>query len=189
MNIPKNIETERLNLRHQSERDEAPFVNFMCDTESTRFSSFSNEQKTEDGAKALLAYTISSYKTNSPLFVLTAETAKTRDFVGVCGLNPLKPDNEIEVFYTVAVEQRGNGYGTEMTQCLINYLEENSEYETLIAFVMQDNAAAQKVALVSGFINGGLVVYEHVNEKVYKYIYKLKTANKANSADAKKPRG
>ena len=173
MKTPKLINTNRLLLRHQSSKDETPFVNFMCDSESTKYLSFSLEHKTIDGAKALLSYTISSYNSETPLFILTAEDKENGQFVGVCGLNPLIPDNEIEVFYTVAADQRGKGYATEMTHGLIQYLTNKCEYKSLIAFIMQGNASAQKVALASGFKNEGLVVNDNFEEKVFKYVFKL----------------
>jgi [ribosomal protein S5]-alanine N-acetyltransferase len=145
----------------------------MCDSESTKFLSFSAEQKTIEGAKALLNYTISSYDSENPLFILTAEDKKIGNFIGVCGLNPLKANKEIEIFYTVASDQRYKGYAVEITQSLIQYLINNHGYKKLIAFIMQANIGAQKVALNSGFQNYGLVANENFEDKVFKYVYNL----------------
>lgn len=173
MKVPKHIETKRLILRHQLENDEASFINFMCDSESTQFLSFSDEQKTKEGAKALLGDTVSSCDSESPLFILTAEDKESKTYVGVCGLHPLADDKEIEIFYTVASDQRARGFATEMTQALVQYLKINHEFKQVIAFIMQANANAQKVALSSGFQNHGLVAHEDFNDKVFKYAYDL----------------
>ena len=56
------IETERLRIRLLERRDLGPFVNFMTDTESTRYLTFGDEQKTETGARELFAAIVGSYE-------------------------------------------------------------------------------------------------------------------------------
>ena len=54
------IETARLRIRKFSQSDVEPFITFMTDRESTRFLIFGDEQKSHEGAKALIEATIGS---------------------------------------------------------------------------------------------------------------------------------
>ena len=122
----------------------------MSDPKCTKYLSFSDERKSEQGAKDLLAYTVGSYQTENPLFILAAEDNES-NYLGTCGLNPLDTERQIEIFYTVNSEHQRKGFALKMVNGLIEYLKTNTEYQLVVAYIVPENSAAIIVANKAGF--------------------------------------
>jgi len=141
MNIPHQLETERLILRRLVPLDIEPFSAFMRDDEATRYMVFTTEQRTHDGAKEMIDYTISAYDTKEAVFVL-AIADKEGKYLGSLGATPTENPTEIEFFYTLLPNYWGKGFATEATQQLLHYLFNNTDAEVLVAYVFPENSSS-----------------------------------------------
>ncbi len=85
------------------------FLKFMTDPAATRHLLFSDDMKSEDGARALFESTIESYSTDDPIHAY-AVALKNNRFIGSCGFSPIDEVAGLyECFYTLLpriLEQR-----------------------------------------------------------------------------------
>lgn len=109
------IETERLRIRLLERRDLGPFVNFMTDTESTRYLAFGDEQKTETGARELFAAIVGSYERPESVAAYGLEDKASGAYVGSCGFAPVT-EGALECYYTILSGRRRKGYAHEAMQ-------------------------------------------------------------------------
>lgn len=75
------IQTERLTIRKLKPSDLEAFSLFMLDSESTKFLAFSEEQKTEAGARELFDLVIQSYSSSQPIHSYAIENQKTHQYI------------------------------------------------------------------------------------------------------------
>ena len=152
MNIPHQLQTERLILRRLINADIEPFYQFMSDAESTKYMAFTDEQKTLEGATAMVEWTISTYDSDEAIFVLAITLAESGDYIGSLGASPDPNADAVEIFYTLMPSYRGQGYAREAVQCLIEYLQGHEGVPRIVAYVMTGNDASIKVAKRIGMI-------------------------------------
>ncbi len=158
MNVPAIIDTERLIVRRHTIEDLEAFARFLADGEATRYMAFTPEQRTREGAKLMLDYVIAAYDTPDAVFSMTIADPDTDTYWGSCGLNPLPEEPEaIEMYYTVMPDRQGNGYATEAARAIVEYAFAHSEYQRIIAHVMEENVASIRVAQHLGFQDDGPV--------------------------------
>ena len=96
INVNFSISSERLRIRRFEQGDLEAFVSFMTDPESTQFLTFGEEQKSREGAMALLNATIDAYDSSKPMMAFAVEDCVTKEFVGFCGLTP-REDGAVEI--------------------------------------------------------------------------------------------
>jgi len=143
--LPSRIDAARLIIRPLRKDEEATFVAFMTDEETTTSFMFEAGQKTEAGARAFLAEIVSSYETDVPFFVCAISAREVDEFVGLCGLSPLAEANTFECFVCLSPRCRGRGYATESVAALIRY--GFAEYPIDAFRVYIDPGNARSVAL------------------------------------------
>lgn len=146
MNVPQQLKTDRLILRRMTPADIQPFYRFLSDTDSTRYMSFSNDQKTLAGATAMVDATIASYDTDGAIFVLTMTLKDTQDYIGSLGASPDADANAIEIFYTLLPDYRGKGYAVEAVKRLVQHLQDAHHATRITAYVMSGNDPSIRVA-------------------------------------------
>jgi pimeloyl-ACP methyl ester carboxylesterase len=111
----------------------------MTEPAATQFLAFPPEIKSTTGATQLLETTISGYDLDRPLFALAVEDRESGIFVGMCGLNPLGTKT-VEIFYAVAPEVWGRGFGTEIASRLVRYAIDDLRIECVKAFIVPSNS-------------------------------------------------
>jgi RimJ/RimL family protein N-acetyltransferase len=146
MNVPQQIETDRLLLRRLTDADIQPFYRFLSDPDSTRYMAFTDEQKTNEGATAMVEATIASYDTDAAIFVLAITLKDSGEYIGSLGASPDPDADATEIFYTLLPEYRGKGYAVEATKHLVDYLQNEEQASRITAYVMNDNAPSIRVA-------------------------------------------
>jgi RimJ/RimL family protein N-acetyltransferase len=146
MNVPQQIETDRLLLRRLTDADIQPFYRFLSDPDSTRYMAFTDEQKTNEGATAMVEATIASYDTDAAIFVLAITLKDSGEYIGSLGASPDPDADATEIFYTLLPEYRGKGYAVEATKHLVDYLQNEEQASRITAYVMTDNAPSIRVA-------------------------------------------
>ena len=160
------LETERFIIRRFQPKDLSSFLEFMLDDESTKYLAFGDEQKTDDGAKALFDFVCSSYESESPIhsYVIAEEDR----YVGSCGFAPYD-EGIYECYYCVNKTERGKGVATEVTKAIAQVLSETLEVR---AYCHPENYAAHAVAKKAGFIHNGLSLHKNFRTESELFIYK-----------------
>jgi len=164
--FPIPLETERFIIRRFQPKDFNAFLEFMLDDESTQYLAFGDEQKTDDGAKALFDFVCSSYESDSPVhsYVIAEEDR----FVGSCGFAPYD-EGIYECYYSVNKTERGKGVATEVTKAIAQVLSKTVEVR---AYCHPKNYAAHAVAKKAGFIHNGLSLHKNFRIESELFIYK-----------------
>ena len=140
----------RLRIRRFRPGDTEDFVGFMVDPESTRFLAFDDEQKSRDGATALLHETIAAYDSDSPMMAFAAEDRRDGHFVGFCGLTPHE-EGAVEIMYAVMPRERAQGYAVEMAAALARHAVHKLGYARVVAPISARHTVSIAVAEKAGF--------------------------------------
>lgn len=156
--LPPFIESERLVIRPFKDEDRDAYLAFMTDSEATRYLLFTDDQRTEEGAGALLDAVRGSYATEDPIFAY-AIALKDDTFIGSCGLSELGGPERLECYYSLSPAHWGRGYATEATAALLRYCFEHDGVEEVWAYMSPDNPNSAGVAERVGMVDRG--VLEH----------------------------
>jgi len=150
MEIIRPINTERLGIRCLDQHDWPGSLKFMTDPVATRHLLFSDDMKSEEGARNLFEATIASYSTDDPIHAY-AIALKNNGFIGSCGFSGIDVDAGIyECFYTLPPEYWSNGYAIEAKKAPIEYCFEVYGINEMRAYVSTENPASLKVAERAG---------------------------------------
>ena len=167
--LPAHLETPRLRIRPFVPDDFEAFAAFMADEEATRYLLFTTEQKTRQGARAILESALGSYRTDEPIFVLAVVDKEEGGYVGSCGLSLMPEGLGYECFYTVVRARWGRGYGTEILKGLLAYAFHECRLERVVALIMPENVASGRVAEKAGMTYDGLVVRTDIDQEMMHY--------------------
>ena len=176
------IDTARLRIRRFSQGDVEPFISFMTDRESTKFLTFGDEQKSNEGAKALLETTIGSYDSEHPMLAFAVEELTTSAFIGFCGLTPHDRET-VEIMYAVMPNTRRKGYATEIATTLARYALDELGYVRVVAPIAPANEFSKVVATKAGFKDCGLTTNANTAATVHQFIFEHEPANNPSAAD------
>jgi ribosomal-protein-alanine N-acetyltransferase len=156
-------------LRRHEPEDAGPFIDFMTDRQNTRYLGFSDEQKTPQGATELLWRVIRSYEGKAPILALAVEDRNSGEYLGSCGLAPLRKGGGAEVFYNVMPAHQGQGLATEVTRALVDYAFTDPFIPLVAAFIWPTNQASRRVAAKSGLSLAGLVDHPDFPDQVERW--------------------
>ncbi len=170
MAVTTPILTGRLKIRRFELADIDSFVEFMTDTESTRYLAFDDEQKTRNGASKLIESTIRAYDSDRPMLAFAVEERSTGSFVGFCGLYP-HDQTVLEIMYAVMPHARRRGYATEIARAVAQYALDDLGYAKVVAPIAFVHSASKTVALRAGFKDFGVVKREPAGEKMHQFIF------------------
>jgi len=157
MKLPEEISTPRLRIRLFKPEDAEAFSSFMMDEIATRFLDFSEEQKTREGALALLESVIASYASCEPIFSLAVEEKTSQLYVGSCGLFPLLRNGEMECYYTVIRSRWGKGYALEFMHRLLQYAFQKLGLNRVAAYTAKFNFPSHNIAEGFGMRYQGVI--------------------------------
>jgi len=156
MEIPDRIETNRLIIRPHVPEDVDAFVDFMTDPEATKHLDFDDDQKTVDGARALLKYVIESYETPEPVFAMAVIDQSTGAFLGSCGFSVIEKDRIVEAYFSLLPRYWGWGFATESMMAILYYAFVELKLEEVVAYAAADNPRSWKVAKNVGMKDQGV---------------------------------
>lgn len=151
MNI--NIETENLILRPflPSDAKDATYY-----SQQPNVSYWLSDMILHDESEALSWIQWLSEKSSieEPFAILAIEYKVEHKCIGVVGVHAkAEIDNEIEILYGISDSYQGNGYATEASKALIQWIFKNTEVESLTAIVKPDNIPSNVVIEKLGFKN------------------------------------
>ena len=164
--VPEEILTRRLRLRRHNADDVEAFQGFMANPESTRYMMFADEQKTSEGAEALLLGVAGLYDTEDPVFAMTITLLGLDRYVGSCGMSPTDEVGVMEVYFSLVPAAQGHGYATETVEALINFASAN-EIRRMIARVFEGNRPSVGVLERAGFQTSEVVDGEFGATSIY----------------------
>ncbi|MEO1653864.1 MAG: GNAT family N-acetyltransferase [Bacteroidota bacterium] len=159
------IETDRGLIRRLKPADKPKFLDLMMDKSVTDNMAFSDDMKTQAGAKQILEMTLNAYETKEPLLAFAIEEKDSSEFLGLCGGTIRKP-GEMEIFYAFLPEQWGRGWATEVLRGLTTHVFLNRDIHLLQLFITPNNRASQRVAEKNNFIKQGWSDHPQFEEKV-----------------------
>ena len=142
--IPDKLDADGVVLRPHSASDLIPFQRFLEDDAATQFMGFTSEQRTAEGAAAMMDAVIASYATDDPICSLTIADPATGDYLGSVG-GAEAGDASMEVFVTVVADAQGRGAATRAMRALQDHLFGTSGVRELRADVVAQNEAAVRL--------------------------------------------
>ncbi len=161
------IFTERLIIRRFEEEDLEPFLDFMLDSESTKYLLFEDIQKTKAGAKELFDFVCASYDAPQPLHSYVIADKNTGQYFGSCGFADYD-DGIVEVYYSINKPFRGKTIATEATNALATRLSSVCEVR---AYCHPENKTAHAVAINSGFLSKGMAMHKNFGIEVLLFVF------------------
>lgn len=169
MTVPHRLETKRLVIRRFVIGDLESLYSFFSDEEATRFLTFTDEQKTFEGAKKLLRLTVKSYDSANPIFSLAVTKKHDNTYMGAVGLSPINGSRDFEVFYTLLPRFWGRGFATEAAESLLKYAFKELDLARIFSYISPENNASENVARRLGMDYLGIVERHDTKTKVRLY--------------------
>ena len=156
ISIPDRIDLGKVVLRPHRASDLAAFQCFLGDPDATRFMAFTPDQKTPEGAAAMMDAVIASYATETPICSLTIADPGDDQYLGAAGAAEAG-DGAMEVFVTVMPEAQQRGVGSAAMRGLVDHLFTTSGPSELRADLVEENAASVSLFERLGFHRQGPV--------------------------------
>lgn len=126
------------------------FTRIWSDSEVTRFLPSRGvpipREKTE---KALVSFVEHWEKLGYGIWKIVEDVAEK--MIGYCGLRYLEELNEVELLYGLAKTYWGKGITTKAAKASVSYGFDEANLDRIIALVLPDNQASQKVIEKTGF--------------------------------------
>jgi ribosomal-protein-alanine N-acetyltransferase len=144
------VETERLCIRQITNDDAKNLSKVLADPAVMQYSTVgvhTEEQIHDYIANCKKQYDLNGYG-HWAIF-----NAITDDFVGVCGLNKHKVDNDdvIHINYRLVTDQQGNGYAVESTFGVLDFAKKSLNLKAVHALIESANISSVKVVNKTGF--------------------------------------
>lgn len=144
-------------LRPHKREDVDGFARFLTDPTATRYMAFTDDQKSYDGARAMLDFVISGYGTDNEVLSLTIADSSDDTYLGSVGAAPTEDAGTVEIYFTVMPEQQGRGLATRAAAVLIDHLVAQPEVSSIRADVVKENPSSVRVLEKLGFRLAGEV--------------------------------
>ena len=134
------IETERLMLRLWMPSDLPSVVRILGDAQTMRYigSGYSRGLTEEEAAHVLERMTERYEKEGIGIWPVALKDGGT--LVGMCGLQHLPENGDVEIAYIFDREQRGKGYATEAASAVLDFGFEQQKLSRIVAVVHPLNA-------------------------------------------------
>jgi [ribosomal protein S5]-alanine N-acetyltransferase len=171
--IPECLETDRLILRPLTRSDFPDFFSFIRNERSTRYLSFTKEQKTYQGSRDLLDLIVDRYGRKNQIFLLAVVREKDNRYVGMVGLFPIKIARNAEIFYSLLPTFRGKGYAAEASHRLLAYGFTELGLERMVAYIFPTNEPSAKVAKRIRMKDEGFVLRKQHGRQVRLRLYSM----------------
>ena len=153
MNGTIELTTDRLVLRKESLSDAENIYKYLgCDPEITKYTGW-NPYTTLESTIEKISSDIKQYDEQGHYsWVITLNG----DFIGTIGAYDFDSiQSSIEIGYSIISKYWGNGYASEATQKVVDYLMNVEKIKKIIAWTHRNNIASLKVLKKAGFIETG----------------------------------
>ena len=161
-----NLETARLILRPFVQSDLDALAEMFADPKVMRYLPAGQGISRERPQVALTRY-IENWEAHG--HGLNAVITKTNQkLIGHCGLEPLNNTKEIELSYGFAQSHWGQGFATEASRACIVFGFDILGLEQIVAIVVPENTASQRVLEKLGMHYIQDASYYHLNVRYYR---------------------
>ena len=148
LNLPENIETERLLIRKLRLADaEAVYYGYASRSEATLYVSWPTHTSIEV-TRQFLAVKQDDWVSGVD-YAYAIEEVESGKLIG--GIGAVDEQGKVSLGYIINPDYKGRGYATEATRALVHVLTTIPEVWRIWAFCDVDNIASQKVLEKSGF--------------------------------------
>lgn len=148
------IETERLILR-QFNLDDAEELNSICN-QSYVLKWMPDWKSSVEDTKEMIGWFADQYPMptkNSARIILAVTLKSNAKLIGTIGIgNKEEVNNEIEIAFFISEQYCNNGYISEASKAMIQWVFDNLKLDYLVSIVEPDNIPSQKVVEKCGFI-------------------------------------
>ena len=144
------IETERLIIRQVTNQDVDDLSKVLADPSVMQYSTVGVH--TKEKIYQYVANCNNQYQLNG-YGHWAIYRSDTNEFVGVCGLNKHKVDNNevIHINYRLAISQQGKGYAVESTLGVLDFAKNTLKLKMVHALIESANIGSVKVVNRTGF--------------------------------------
>ncbi len=143
--IPKALETDRLRIRPYRQEDLGSVTLLLTDEEVVRQTGLKEHQTGQEVA-AFFQVILNSYATRHPVCAFGIEEKETGTVVGSCGYETVGDYGDVQIYYALLPECRGNGYATEASERLIGFLLDDFGARRVLAYTASDNSPSVALA-------------------------------------------
>ena len=172
LQVRKMIKTERLYITEFTlDMVEAVHLNSL-DKDNRKFNPNEVFETMED-AQDTVEFLISVYESGDGPLVYPVLLADGTNIGYVQAV--LMADGKWEVGYHIAKQYTGNGYATEAVTAFLPEIMKKLAIKEILGICVSENISSIKVLEKAGFrkVFEGMGIYQEVNRKICKYIYKL----------------
>lgn len=153
------LETENLIIRPYTKNDALNLYDTLNDKNVLKY--IPEEPITIEQAQNAIDWLISNYDLDLDSdykYSFAIETKQTNDYVGWCGFGYLDYDkSQKEIYFTLKSKYWGQGFATEASKALVEYIFNELELKKLVAVVKPNNVASKRVIEKLGFKHEGIV--------------------------------
>ncbi|MFC0096277.1 GNAT family N-acetyltransferase [Micromonospora marina] len=157
LTCPPSIRDGDIVIRPHKPADLDAFARFLTDPDATRYMAFTPEQKSAEGARAMLDYVISSYGTEDEVLSLTIADASDDSYVGSVGAAPTEAPGVVEIYFTVLPGRQSRGVATRAATLLLDHLVAQPGVREIRADAVRDNHPSIRVLQKLGFQSVGRI--------------------------------
>ncbi len=152
LNLPTHFVTKRLSIQKlRYEEAEEIFYSYASKAEATRFMSWPTHQSIED-TRSFLRYAIQGWETGND-YSYSIRLGHNSRLIGSFGV--INDNGKIQFGYILSPTQWGNGYATEVCQCMMTLLRSQAGVKSVQTFTDINNVASGNVLLKSGLVEDG----------------------------------
>ena len=152
MITPSTLETKRLIIRKFTQED---FDKVLSSMKGATSSSFNQ----------LIKSIISSYQNQEIVISYELVLKINGDSLGFCGLISLEDNKQMECYYILRANYRGNGYAIESLRKIFKYSFSELKLDKIVAYIDQGNTRGCNVAERSGMKYMGNILRKNTNLK------------------------
>lgn len=167
-----HLESERLIIREAKVSDAPFYFNLFNDPDWIQFIGDKKLKTIEETEKYLKDILFKNAQLNG-LGFFTVILKDTHKSIGTSTALQREKSGFVDIGYGFLPKGRGNGYATEATKLIIEYVRKTFQQEKVYAFTMPHNKASQKLLKKIGFKFIGMKkVFENGEDAVFEYIFK-----------------
>lgn len=165
-----HIETKRLILRKFTLNDVEDVFNFSSNPDVTKYTGDLGFVKTHSDAKNIIENIwLKEYEKYGYARLALVEK-ESQQVIGFNGIKFLDDFQMPDLGYRMLPEYWGQGYATESSQAIIDYIKVNMDIKELMAMTLKENIASQNVLLKLGFVH----THNQVANGIDVHIFNLK---------------
>lgn len=168
-NIPWTIcKTDRIVIREQTVEDIDDLYEMYKDESTTKYMDNLYEDRDEE-IQYMKDYISHQYRF-CEYGIWTIVDANNGEYIGRAGVSNRASYDELELGYVITPRYRNKGYANEACTRIIEYMKDNYDIDSIIAFTLQENEASVALLKKLGFTNEDRAIIDGKEHLLYRRI-------------------